>query len=261
MHRALRQTFRSAVLATAAALIAAPTLMAQIPGMPLYTNPRYGSGVRVHADLGNSSEPSIAHQTLQAGVSMALGPVGFSASLGSTTENLASLNTCATHPTADCSRKKLSAAALGQFRVLGDGNSEVTVAIFGGLATDLSMTDAVDCGQYTGIAATVCNIDKKNNSAKRLTIPVGASVSAHIPLLITSVNVWAAPRYSFNTMMNCPDGASCGSNGGDIRFAVGADMPILGLFALRAAYDMGKVGGQSANFFGLGGSIGFGGVH
>lgn len=261
MHRAIRQTLRRAALATVAALVAAPALMAQIPGMPLYTNPRYGSGVRVHADLGNSSEPSIAHQTLQAGVSLALGPVGFSASVGSTTENLTALNTCTTHPTADCSRKKLSAAALGQLRVLGDGNSEVTVAIFGGLATDLSLTDAVSCAGYTGTAATQCAADKRNNSAKRLTIPVGASVSAHVPLLITSVNVWAAPRYSFNTMMNCPTGASCGSDGGDVRFAVGADMPIFGLFALRAAYDMGKVGGQSANFFGLGGSIGFGGVH
>ena len=260
MHRALRLTLRAA-MAMAAVLVAAPAVMAQIPGMPLYTNPRYGSGVRVHADVGNSSEPSIAKQTGQVGVSLALGPVGFSASVGTTTENLSSISTCSSHPSADCSRKKISASALGQFRVLGDGNSMVTVAIFGGVGTDLSMSDALDCSQYTGLSATVCNIDKKNNSAKRLTIPVGASISAHIPLLITSVNVWGAPRYSFNTMMNCPDGANCGGNGGDVRVAVGADMPILGLFALRAAYDMGKVGGKDANFWGLGASIGFGGVH
>jgi hypothetical protein len=260
MHRALRLTLRAA-MAMAAVFVAAPAAMAQIPGMPLYTNPRYGSGIRVHADVGGSSEKMIGNQVMQGGVSLALGPVGFSASVGSTSENLASLSTCASRPSVGCERKKISASALGQFRVIGDGNSFLTVALFGGVATDLSMTDAIDCSTFTGISATVCNIDKKNNSAKRLTIPVGASLSAHIPLLITSLNVWAAPRYSFNTMMNCPDGANCGGNGGDVRVAVGADMPILGLFAIRAAYDMGKIGGQNANFWGLGGSIGFGGVH
>jgi len=215
----------------------------------------------VHADVGGSSEKMIGNKVIQGGVSLALGPVGFSASAGETSENLSSISTCSSHPSADCSRNKISASALGQFRVIGDGNSFLTVALFGGVATDLSMTDAINCSTYTGISATVCNIDKKNNSAKRLTIPVGASLSAHIPLLITSLNVWAAPRYSFNTMMNCPDGANCGGNGGDVRVAVGADMPILGLFAIRAAYDMGKIGGQNANFWGLGGSIGFGGVH
>ena len=47
MNRVTRTTI---ALAAAAAL--APALRAQIPGMPLFTNPRYATGLRVHADIG-----------------------------------------------------------------------------------------------------------------------------------------------------------------------------------------------------------------
>ena len=47
--------------------------------MPLFTNPRYGTGLRVHADFGQSDGPGLLFgkvTVVQGGVSFALGPLG-----------------------------------------------------------------------------------------------------------------------------------------------------------------------------------------
>ena len=53
--------------------------------------------------------------------------------------------------------------------------------------------------------------------------------------------------------------ATC-STKSDFRWAVGVDVPILRILSIRAAYDSGKLAGQTVNYFGLGASIGIGGM-
>src|SRR5271169_4556549 len=43
---------RTGLIAALAALSAAPRMAAQVPGMPLFTNPRFATGFRIHADYG-----------------------------------------------------------------------------------------------------------------------------------------------------------------------------------------------------------------
>ena len=44
------------------------------------------------------------------------------------------------------------------------------------------------------------------------------------------------------------------------RWAVGADVPIFGLLSVRAAYDSGSKSGVTTSFWGVGASIGIGGM-
>ena len=61
---------------------ASASLMAQTPGLPLFTNPRYATGLRVHADLGQPTDQgtAVGDQTvIQGGASFVLGPVSVNA--------------------------------------------------------------------------------------------------------------------------------------------------------------------------------------
>jgi hypothetical protein len=76
-----------AVVIGAMAAGVAATAQAQIQGMPLFTNPRYATGVRVHADLGLPTDKNVGlgnYSVLQGGVTFALGPVGIGANVGAT---------------------------------------------------------------------------------------------------------------------------------------------------------------------------------
>jgi len=236
---------------------------AQIPGMPLFTNPRYGTGLRVHADVGQPTQSgtNLTDRTVvQGGVSLALGPIGLGANVGTNFNRANALATGGTPSLSD----NYTASALAQLRVYGGGRSNLSLSVFGGGSMDVTGTEIALGQQNLG------------NYPKLANFPVGAALGLRIPLGLGSLNLWGAGRYVFTKYVNCPDsdpaiggvpipqfvGISgyCDATEKNVRWAVGADLPILRIFSIRAAWDSGKIGDQKVDYWGIGASIGIGGM-
>jgi len=227
---------------------AVSTARAQIQGMPLFTNPRYATGLRVHADLGLPTDTKVGlgdYSVIQGGVTFALGPVGLGANVGATRNDFKSLGT-----TNVGAQTKVTASALAQLRVYGGGASMLALSLFGGASMD------VQAYQFSGLADSIKA--QLGGSSKVLTIPVGAAIGIKLPLVIVNPNLWAAPRLNFTKIINC--GTTCPSSKSEFRWAVGLDVPIFRILSVRAAYDSGKLYGTTVNNFGVGASIGIGGM-
>jgi phosphotransferase system IIB component len=259
MNRVTRTTI---ALAAAAALT--PALRAQIPGMPLFTNPRYATGLRIGADIGQptSKGTSLGDLTvIQGGASFVLGPIGIGANVGMLRDNITNLTTCNTTTGVNCNtNSKVTASVLGQLRVMGGGSSNLSLSIFGGASTDLTAYDALNCAGLTGAALIYCSAKRDSMTVKQITIPVGAALGLKIPLGIASLSLWGAPRMNFTKFSNCA-GTCPASGSGKFRWAMGADFPIFHILSIRAAYDTGKdFSDQTTSVWGIGASIGFGGM-
>jgi hypothetical protein len=234
---------------------------AQVRGMPLFTNPRYGTGIRVHADIGQPTESgtSVGDMTVaQGGLTFALGPIGIGANLGM---NFNKVRHLAGGDSVDANTS-VTASAIAQLRVLGGGSHALALSIFGGASSDVTT-------QEVGAASVGLKYPRYMN------LPVGAALGLHLPLGIASLNLWGSGRMVFSKFMNCPSAAEdptpgdllnhmCDPSEKNFRWAVGADLPILKIFSLRAAYDSGKMGSgtmkQTVSFWGVGASIGIGGM-
>ena len=232
---------------------------AQIPGMPLFTNPRWGSGIRVHADVGQAVDAgtTIGDQTVaQGGVSLALGPIGLNANVGTNFNRAVELANTQEYDLED----SFTGSALAQLRVAGGGRSNLSLSVFGGASMEVTGSE---------IAFETVNIEYP----KYATFPVGASLGLRIPLGLGSLNVWGAGRMVFAKYMNCPDtdpvvglvtltglSTMCDETDRTFRWAVGADLPIFRILSIRAAYDSGKIEDQTVNYWGIGASIGIGGM-
>ncbi|HEY2806433.1 MAG TPA: hypothetical protein VGI92_11310 [Gemmatimonadales bacterium] len=263
---------RTGLVAALAALAAAPQLAAQVPGMPLFTNPRIATGFRVHADYGmpTKKDPSGADLSVfQGGLGFVLGPVGIDANIGSLRSNLKGIQACQSNPSGSgCNaNSKVTASALAQIKVMGGGRSNLSLSIFGGGSMDLTAYDALDCSSFTGLNLTICQAQRDQHAAKQLTIPVGAALGLRIPLGFGSLNLWGAPRMSITKFVNCPAGQTgpCDAKSqSNFRWALGADFPILRVLSIRAAYESGKEGPTGATVttsnWGIGASLGIGGM-
>ncbi len=240
-----------------AASAAATAVQAQIPGMPLFTNPRYATGLRVHADYGQptSTTTSLGAVTvIQGGVTFALGPLGLGANVGARRNDL---NEALNNSCANCNTETaVTASAIGQLRLAGGGRQNLSLSVFGGASMD------VKAYEFAGLTATEDSILRAlgliGDGTKVVTIPVGVSVGLRIPLGAASLNLWGAPRMNLTRFTSCP--ATCPSGDSKFRFAVGADLPILRILSVRAAYDSGKIGNETVSVFGVGASIGVGGM-
>lgn len=245
MSRSMR--VGSAVLALVLAGGATTSLLAQIAGMPLFTNPRYGTGLRVHADYGQPSgaptgSPDLS--VLQAGVSLALGPIGINANVGTTNATATTAGACIETPDFSCADGKVTGSALAQLRVYGGGTRNISLSAFGGASMDLDVGDAINQGITPN---------------KRVRIPVGAALGFRVPLGVASLNLWGAPRMNLTRYANCS--GPCPVNPDPFfAWAVGADFPILRIISLRAAFDSHKQGSSTINVWGVGASIGIGGM-
>lgn len=238
-----------AVVIGALAVGAASTARAQIEGMPLFTNPRYATGIRVHADIGLPTDTHASlgdYNVLEGGASLALGPVGLAANLGMTRTDFGTIqsNNVGT-------QTKATVSALLQLRLAGAGSSPLSLSIFGGGSMDVT---AYDLGSLAD------SIKSQVGGFKVLTIPAGAALGIKLPLVIITPNLWGSARMNFHKVINCPSGTTCPSMDHDFRWAVGLDIPIFSIISVRAAYDAGKIAGQTVDYFGLGASIGLGGV-
>ena len=255
MNRITRTMLATALLG----LSASTSALAQIPGMPLFTNPRYGTGIRVHADFGQATEATVADRVVQGGVSLALGPVGLNAMVGMLKDNLSETQLCIDNPTLGCEDNSVSAALLAQIRVAGGGSSNMSLSLFGGASADFSARD-LDCATLPAADQPGCQLIQAQYStaAKEVNIPVGVAVGLRIPLGVASLNLWGAPRYNLTRYTDC--GGTCPAGDEQFRWAVGADFPILRVLSIRAAYDSGKIGNETVSFWGLGASLGLGGM-
>jgi hypothetical protein len=248
MHRA-----GLAVMVGVLAAGAAGTAQAQIQGMPLFTNPRYATGFRVHADLGLPTDKKVGlgdYQVIQGGVTFALGPVGLGANVGATRNDFKSISNGSGGTVG--TQTKVTASALAQVRVYGGGSSLWAVSLFGGASMD------VQAYQFSGLADSIKN--QLGGSSKVLTIPAGAAIGLKLPLVVISPNLWGSARMDFTKILNCPTGTTCPNSKAEFRWAVGLDVPILRIFSVRAAFDSGKLYGQTVKNFGVGASIGIGGM-
>jgi hypothetical protein len=238
---------RSAALALAFAAAATPAV-AQIPGMPLFTNPRMATGIRVHADFGQPTDmPTGVDQTvLQGGLGLVIGPLGLDANVGTTKTTATAASGCIESPTISCADSRLTASLLAQLKIYGGGQRNLSVSIFGGGSVDFDTSD-VSSGSV-------------NPQNKLVTIPVGVAVGLRVPLpILSSLNLWAAPRYDLYRFANC-SGACPPNPESSFGWAVGADMPLFRVLSIRAAYDNREVGGATLKSFGVGASFGFGGM-
>ncbi len=255
----MKLTTRSMLSAAFLGLAVSSPALGQISGMPLFTNPRYGTGIRVHADFGQATEATIADRVVQGGVSLAIGPIGLNAMVGMLKDDLSENQTCVQNPSLDCSDNTVHASALAQLRVAGGGRSNLSLSLFGGASTEFTSRD-IPCSSLPPADQPACQLlqSQYNTEVKELNIPLGVAVGLRIPLGLASLNVWGAPRYNLTRFTNC--GGTCPTGDEQFRWAVGADFPILRVLSIRAAYDSGKVGTETVSFWGLGASLGFGGM-
>lgn len=249
MHRA-----GMAVVLGVLATGAVSTARAQIQGMPLFTNPRYATGFRIHADLGLPTDKGTTlgdYQVVQGGVTFALWRLGIGVNAGMTSNDFGTITNGGT-PTNVGSEHKVTASALAQLRLAGGGASLWSLSVFGGASYDISGYDFKSL-------PTALRDSLNSASPKFLTIPVGVALGLKLPLVIVNPNVWVAPRLNLTKVANCPTGATCKTDS-KFRWAIGMDVPVLRILSVRAAYDSGKIGGQTVNNFGVGASIGIGGM-
>jgi len=250
----LHRTAASLVVAALVGGVAA-TARAQIAGMPLFTNPRVGTGIRVLADIGQPTDKgtSLGDATVvQGGVSLALGPVGIGANVGMT-RNAFNTVTSGSSSANLGTETKVTASALLQLRVMGGGLNPLSLSLFGGASYDVS---AYDFANLSSLPQAIQDSVKSANP-KTLLIPAGVAVGLKLPIL--GLSVWGAPRLNFTKVIDCPSGATCSAKS-DFRWAAGVDLPILGILSIRGAYDSGKIAGQTVSYWGLGASIGLGGM-
>ena len=102
---------------------------AQIPGMPLFTNPRYGTGIRVHADLGQYTKAGTLgneNTVVQGGVGFALGPLGIGANIGT---NFQRARTLAGGTDTVGLQDNFSGSAIAQLRILGGGRNPLALSV------------------------------------------------------------------------------------------------------------------------------------
>ena len=241
----------------------------QITGMPLFTNPRYGTGLRVHADIGQPADSGVQPGKLsvvQVGATLAIGSLGIGINGAIPKSKLSSLSACtsSTPLLNNCDpTTKFTGSALAQLRVVGGGLNPLALSIFGGVSADFG---AYDVGVNSSLPVAQIPLAQRvvdSLKTKELTIPVGAALGIHIPLGFLSVNLWGAPRYNLHKFANCgaTNAAQCsGKMTGTFRWAAGADIPLLGILGVRAAYDSGKIGNRTVNYWGVGVSVGFGGM-
>jgi hypothetical protein len=214
----------------------------------------------VHADLGLPTDKGTSlgdYNVLQGGVTFALGPIGVGANVGATRSDFKTVTSGAV--SADIgAQTKVTASALLQFRVAGGGANPLSVSLFGGASMDVNGFDFTKVSSFGSLPQSIQD-SIKNSNPKILTIPVGGAVGVKLPLVFINPNLWGSARLNMRRVVSCPSGTTCKTDS-KFRWAVGLDIPILTLLSVRAAYDSGEIAGKTVSYFGLGASIGLGGM-
>ena len=208
-------------IATIAALITfaatPPSAVAQWAGMPVWNNPKGGTGVTVDGDLGFPNSNAGKGTAFGARATLGLANISFTAGVSSWKPS-------------GYSQSLTSVGGTAQFKVIG--GSLIPVALnfqLGG-----STTSSVDTGTVTLVP-------------KLTTFFGGAGVSVNVPT--PGINI--EPYLSISNRWRKPSGGSTASN---VGWVIGANVGF-GMLGLHLAYDSQKVGGVTRGVIGIGAHV------
>jgi hypothetical protein len=206
-------------IATIAALIAfgATPAVAQWAGMPVWNNPKGGTGVTIDGDLGLPNSNGGKGTAFGARATLGIANISLTAGLSSWKPN-------------GYSSSMTSVGGVAQFKVIGGSLIPVAVNIQLGAGTASSATDtaAVTHPKITMLVA-------------------GAGISVNVPTPGLSIE----PYLSVGNRWIKPSGFSTESN---VGWVVGANLGF-GMLGLHVAYDSQKIGGVTRGIIGIGAHV------
>ncbi len=204
---------RIAVIVTMIACAATPAV-AQWSGMPVWNNPKGGTGITINGDVGVPNTDAGKGTAFGARGTLGLANISFTAGVASWKPEGASSSTT-------------SVGGVAQFRAIGGSLIPVALNIQLGAGT---------AGSFTAGTVTV---------PKETNILAGAGLSVNVPTPGLSIE----PYISISNRWHKPSGGSTVSN---IGWVLGANVGF-GMLGLHIAYDSEKLdGGGSAGVFGIG---------
>ena len=207
-------------IATIAALITfaatPPSAVAQWAGMPVWNNPKGGTGVTVDGDLGFPNSAGKSGTAFGARASLGLANISFTAGVSSWKPS-------------GYSKSLTSVGGTAQFKVIGGSLIPVALNIQLGGGT----TASVDTGLVTIPRVT--------------TFLGGAGISVNVPT--PGINI--EPYLSISNRWNKPSGLSTQSS---VGWVIGANVGF-GMLGLHLAYDSQKVSGVTRGVIGIGAHV------
>jgi len=204
-------------IATMAALIAfgATPAVAQWAGMPVWNNPKGGTGVTIDGDLAFPNSTGGKGTAFGARATVGFANISLTAGLSSWKPSGYSSSTTSVGGTA-------------QFKVIGGSLIPVALNLQLGAGTASSVSGTVTQPKITMLVA-------------------GAGISVNVPTPGLSIE----PYLSLGERWNKPSGLSTES---DFGWVIGANVGF-GMLGLHLAYDSQKLGGATRGIFGLGAHI------
>jgi hypothetical protein len=208
-------------IATIAALIvfAATPLpaVAQWAGMPVWNNPKGGTGVTLDGDLGFPNSNGGKGTAFGARATLGLANISLTAGVSSWKPS-------------GSSNSLTSVGGTAQFKVIGGSLIPVALNFQLGAGT----TSSVDTGVVTLVP-------------KVTTLLAGAGVSVNVPT--PGINI--EPYLSISNRWNKPSGGSTQSS---VGWVIGANVGF-GMLGLHFAYDSQKLGGVTRGVIGIGAHV------
>jgi len=193
-----------------------PPALAQWAGMPVWNNPKGGTGVTINGDLGIPNTNGGKGTAFGARASFGLANISLTAGVSSWKPS-------------GFSKSLTSVGGTAQFKVIGGSLIPVALNIQLGAGT----TSSVDTG-----LATI---------PKVTTLLGGAGISVNVPT--PGINI--EPYLSISNRWDKPSGGSTESN---VGWVLGANVG-LGMLGLHVAYDSQKLGGATRGIIGIGAHV------
>jgi len=190
--------------------------VAQWAGMPVWNNPKGGTGVTINGDLGIPNTNGGKGTAFGARASLGLANISLTAGVSSWKPS-------------GFSKSLTSVGGTAQFKVIGGSLIPVALNIQLGAGT----TSSVDTG-----LATI---------PKVTTLLGGAGISVNVPT--PGINI--EPYLSISNRWDKPSGGSTESN---VGWVLGANVG-LGMLGLHVAYDSQKLGGATRGIIGIGAHV------
>jgi hypothetical protein len=203
---------RTSLIVTVLATVLAIPAAAQWSGMPIWNNPKGGTGVTIDGDAGFPNSDLGSGTAYGARATLGLTNLSLTAGVSSWKPDGAGSSTT-------------TWAGVAGFRVIGGSLMPVALNIQAGAGTG---------SEITGTAA----LPKTTNMF------LGAGVSISVPTPGISIE----PYVSVSERWHSPSGGSTESNFG---WVVGANVGF-GMFGVHLAYDTEKLDGATAGVFGIG---------
>ena len=201
----------------AAAVFAVSPLAAQWSGMPVWNNPKGGTGITINGDLGMPNEDGLKGTAFGARATVGLANISFTAGIASWKPK-------------DAGESTTSLGGVAQFRVIG------------GSLIPVSLNLQLGAGTSGAITSGTVTLPKRTN------ILAGAGISTSLPTPGLSLE----PYLSVSNRWHKPTGGSTESN---IGWVLGVNVS-LGMLGLHVAYDSESYGGgTTAGIIGIGAHV------